>query len=183
MMSQRWVAASAAAATPSISLSIAPQQDDQLPFLHDKHYALDGEIMMFVLVVFFSIFILFLVMLPCLRRIRNHDSGCSDTSVAAQQSSLLPWLIRKRRIDEEVSLQCQISEVSRKFPLWYYLYLILNWCLNWFTCTKFFKVFVFRISRRIDAWYLVWDNNIIYWVKPLCKFFVLYISNLWLWVS
>ena len=125
-MTRKWVFASSSKL--SFSPSMAPsynsqqqqqqqQQQDELLFLKDRHFELHGEIMMFVLVALFSLFILFLVVLPCLRV--RHLSNHEPDSVA-QTKCPLPWLkTRRRNIDEitpEVSLQGE-TEADRKFPL------------------------------------------------------------------
>lgn len=123
-MTLRWVFASNSklSLSPSMAPSYNPQQQqqqqqDELLFLKDRHFELHGEIMMFVLVAMFSLFILFLVVLPCLRV--RHLSNHEPDSVA-QTKCPLPWLkTRRRNIDEittEVSQQGE-TETDRKFPL------------------------------------------------------------------
>ncbi|KAK9998315.1 hypothetical protein SO802_017918 [Lithocarpus litseifolius] len=119
-MTRRWVFASSSklSFSPSMAPSYNPQQQqDELLFLKDRHFELHGEIMMFVLVAMFSLFILFLVVLPCLRV--RHLSNHEPDSVA-QTKCPLPWLkTRRRNIDEitpEVSLQGE-TEADSKFPL------------------------------------------------------------------
>ena len=114
----------------SFSPSMAPannypqpqQQDDEIMFLRDKNFELHGEIMMFVLVAIFFLFILFLIMLPCLRQPSNHEPEYSDS--VAPKKCPLPWLRKRRRIEDvttEGSLQLQgetsTIEVNRKSPL------------------------------------------------------------------
>ncbi|KAK7844828.1 hypothetical protein CFP56_010276 [Quercus suber] len=124
-MTRRWVFASSSKLSfpPSMAPSYNPQQQqqqqqqqDELLFLKDRHFELNGEIMMFVLVAMFSLFILFLVVLPCLRV--RHLSNQEPDSVA-QRKCPLPWLkTRRRNIDEitpEVSLQGETHEADRNF--------------------------------------------------------------------
>lgn len=118
---RRWVAT--CSGWLCISPALAPaagnsKPEDGLLFLRDRHFELHGEIMMFALVAFFSLFILFLVMLPYLKRLCNHESEYAD-SVAPQNCSF-PWL-RKRRMEADgtpdvSSLQGE-NEFRRKFPL------------------------------------------------------------------
>ncbi|XP_040992050.1 uncharacterized protein LOC121238995 [Juglans microcarpa x Juglans regia] len=118
-MTRRWMASCSGRLCVSPAMAPAAgnsESEDGLLFLRDKHFELHGEIMMFALVAFFSLFILFLVMLPYLKRLSNHESEYSGS--VAPQNCPFPWL-RKRRMEDvapEVSLQGE-NEFSRKFPL------------------------------------------------------------------
>ncbi|KAK2652921.1 hypothetical protein Ddye_012777 [Dipteronia dyeriana] len=65
--------------TPVLSPAMAPDDDDA-KYLHlvgDKRYALHGEIFMLVLLLGFSLFLVLLVALPCLKRSRDTESAGS----------------------------------------------------------------------------------------------------------
>ncbi|KAJ6895888.1 hypothetical protein NC651_022196 [Populus alba x Populus x berolinensis] len=52
-----------------------PLQQGTPPYFHDKHFGLHGEILMFVVVAIFFIFLISLVLVPCLKRGRTPESG------------------------------------------------------------------------------------------------------------
>ncbi|ESQ42521.1 hypothetical protein EUTSA_v10015911mg [Eutrema salsugineum] len=58
--------------------ALSPEDGEQLPFTRDRHYAMHGEILMVVLVISFAVFLLFLVLLPCLKRRYTHHSDLSE---------------------------------------------------------------------------------------------------------
>ncbi|CAN7067283.1 unnamed protein product, partial [Brassica rapa subsp. trilocularis] len=58
--------------------ALSPEDGERVPFTRDKHYAMHGEILMMVLVVSFAVFLLFLVLLPCLKRRYTHHSDLSE---------------------------------------------------------------------------------------------------------
>lgn len=106
----------------SVSPAMAPGYPNELLFLRDKHFETNGKIMMFVLVAVFSLFILFLVMLPCLKR-ASHQEPEHSGSVTPPKCPL-PWPRKRRRMDDvtlapEGSVQGE-SDVSRKFPQQYF---------------------------------------------------------------
>ncbi|KAJ1376445.1 putative transmembrane protein [Sesbania bispinosa] len=67
-------------ATPYTSYS--PQQlEDGVQFSDDKHYALHGKIMLLVIVITFSLFLMFILMIPCLKnRVRRSHESETDGS-------------------------------------------------------------------------------------------------------
>lgn len=58
--------------------ALSPEDGERVHFTKDKHYAMHGEILMMVLVVSFAAFLLFLVLLPCLKRRYTHHSDVSE---------------------------------------------------------------------------------------------------------
>lgn len=58
--------------------ALSPEDGERVPFTRDKHYAMHGEILMMGLVVSFAVFLLFLVLLPCLKRRYTHHSDVSE---------------------------------------------------------------------------------------------------------
>ncbi|KAJ7964228.1 putative Transmembrane protein [Quillaja saponaria] len=100
-----------------IPASANSQQQDELQFSDDKHYAKHGEIMLLVLVIAFSLFIFLIVTIPCLRRGRDLESGgYGDTSSDMKSPSRLSAAPRIDVATGEVSLEGK-TEVSRKYPL------------------------------------------------------------------
>ena len=86
-----------------------PEYPNELLFLHDKHFELNGEIMMFVLVAVFSLFILFLVLLPCLKRSSDQESEHSGSMT--RQKCPLPWPRKQRRM-EDVTPEGRMEDVT-----------------------------------------------------------------------
>ncbi|KAE8039313.1 hypothetical protein FH972_011737 [Carpinus fangiana] len=126
MTRRRWVDYSRLS---SLSPSMPPEYPNELLFLHDKHFELNGEIMMFVLVAVFSLFILFLVLLPCLKRSSGQESGqeSEHSGSVTRQKCPLPWRRKQRRMEDvtpegrmdDVTPEGSVlgeSEVSRRFP-------------------------------------------------------------------
>jgi ubiquinone biosynthesis protein UbiJ len=100
----------------SPAMAPAPGYPNELLFSRDRHFELHGEIMMFVLVAIFSLFILFLVILPCLKRASHQETEYAGS--VTRLKCPLPWLRNRRRMDDvtpQGSVQGE-SEVSRKFP-------------------------------------------------------------------
>uniref|UniRef100_A0A6N2LYG9 Uncharacterized protein n=1 Tax=Salix viminalis TaxID=40686 RepID=A0A6N2LYG9_SALVM len=64
----------------------APLQEREPLYSHDKHFALHGEILMIVLVGVFSIFLLSIVLIPCLKQNRTPDQPGDDEASAMQRS-------------------------------------------------------------------------------------------------
>ncbi|CAH8360506.1 unnamed protein product [Eruca vesicaria subsp. sativa] len=58
--------------------ALSPEDGERVHFTRDRHYAMHGEILMMVLVVSFAIFLVFLVLLPCLKRRYTHHSDLSE---------------------------------------------------------------------------------------------------------
>ncbi|KAF9665823.1 hypothetical protein SADUNF_Sadunf16G0164000 [Salix dunnii] len=71
--------------SPAMAPTYAPQQQREPLYSHDKHFALHGEILMLVLVGIFSIFLLSLLLIPCLKQNRNPDDQPGDDEVSAMQ--------------------------------------------------------------------------------------------------
>lgn len=90
--------------SPAMAPGNFPKQpEDEIVFMGDKRYGLHGEILMLVLVLAFSVFLVLLVALPCIKRStsRNSESGSSSgvsapSSIPLQQkrkfSFAFPWL-------------------------------------------------------------------------------------------
>ncbi|WJX37229.1 hypothetical protein P8452_25011 [Trifolium repens] len=78
--------------TPSYS----PQQldDDEVKFSDDKNYAFDGKIMFLVLVIVFSLFFVFILMVPCLKN-RARRSHEQETDSMAELNNL-PYNLRRK---------------------------------------------------------------------------------------
>ncbi|KAI6686959.1 hypothetical protein NL676_032872 [Syzygium grande] len=68
-----------------------PGLQDELRFSPDSRYALHGELMMLVLLVVFSLLLIFIIVLPRLKSARNSESGYTDSTI---QSSLSPLYSR-----------------------------------------------------------------------------------------
>ncbi|KAF8102502.1 hypothetical protein N665_0198s0202 [Sinapis alba] len=64
--------------TSTVEAALSPEDGEPVHFTRDKHYAMHGEILMMVLVVSFAVFLLFLVLLPCLKRRYTHHSDLSE---------------------------------------------------------------------------------------------------------
>ncbi|KAL5750565.1 hypothetical protein ACOSP7_025168 [Xanthoceras sorbifolium] len=65
----------------SSSPAMSPDDNDNYNYLHlvgDKRYALHGKILMLVLVLGFSLFLVLLVALPCLKRRNSRDTDESQ---------------------------------------------------------------------------------------------------------
>ncbi|XP_018452568.1 uncharacterized protein LOC108823784 [Raphanus sativus] len=58
--------------------ALSPEDGERVLFTRDKHYAMHGEILMMVLVVSFAAFLLFLALLPCLKRRYAYNSDLSE---------------------------------------------------------------------------------------------------------
>ncbi|KAI5321662.1 hypothetical protein L3X38_030733 [Prunus dulcis] len=92
----------------SISPAMAPNQDqeqDGIPFLSDRHFALHGEVMMVVVVVLFAAFILCLAVLPCLKRakspqLRLNSVDEEDSAVVAKPFNCFSLWLKKKRTDD-----------------------------------------------------------------------------------
>ncbi|WJX66535.1 hypothetical protein P8452_51087 [Trifolium repens] len=78
--------------TPSYS----PRQedDDNVQFSDDKNYAFDGKIMFLVLVIVFSLFMVFILMVPCLKK-RARRSHEQETDSMAESNSI-PYNLRRK---------------------------------------------------------------------------------------
>ncbi|XP_019088735.1 PREDICTED: uncharacterized protein LOC109127731 [Camelina sativa] len=63
--------------------ALSPVDAEGLPFTRDKHYAMHGEILTVVLVISFAVFLLFLVLLPCLKRRYSHQSDLSEEEASS----------------------------------------------------------------------------------------------------
>ncbi|KAF9675694.1 hypothetical protein SADUNF_Sadunf09G0059100 [Salix dunnii] len=72
-----------------------PQQQGEPLYVHDKHFGLHGEVLMIVVVGIFFIFLVSLLLFPCLKRRRTPDS--EDDSDSTMQGSLSFLSLRKRR--------------------------------------------------------------------------------------
>ncbi|CAJ2640333.1 unnamed protein product [Trifolium pratense] len=79
--------------TPSYS----PQQldDDEVKFSDNKKYGFDGKIMFLVLVIVFSFFMVFILMVPCLKKRRARRSHEQETDSMAELNSL-PYNLRRK---------------------------------------------------------------------------------------
>ncbi|ONH99837.1 hypothetical protein PRUPE_6G052800 [Prunus persica] len=92
----------------SMSPAMAPNQDqeqDGIPFLSDRHFALHGEVMMVVVVVLFAAFILCLAVLPCLKRakspqLRLNSVDEEDSAVVAKPFNCFSLWLKKKRTDD-----------------------------------------------------------------------------------
>ncbi|KAF5751345.1 hypothetical protein HS088_TW02G00358 [Tripterygium wilfordii] len=102
---------SLAAMAPFISRK---QEDEE--GLH--HYKLHGEIMMLIIIVMFSVFLVFLVMVPCVRRCRDPESGHAE--YIFNKRLWFPWKA-KRNDDEDASevsvLQFKSRSTSQELPI------------------------------------------------------------------
>ncbi|KAL9404739.1 hypothetical protein Peur_001711 [Populus x canadensis] len=85
--------------SPAMVPIYAPQEQREPPLSHDKYFALHGGILMLVLVGFFSIFLISLVLVPCLKRSRTPESGDDDDDDedSTMQRSFCFFRPRKRR--------------------------------------------------------------------------------------
>ncbi|KAF5744488.1 hypothetical protein HS088_TW07G00060 [Tripterygium wilfordii] len=89
----------------------SPKQEyeEDLPISHDKHYKLHGEIMMLIVIVMFSVFLVFLVMVPCVRRRRDPESGLADHIFKCKCHL---WLPRKGRRNDEDDNTSDDNEIT-----------------------------------------------------------------------
>ncbi|KAG6735351.1 hypothetical protein NC652_002937 [Populus alba x Populus x berolinensis] len=83
--------------SPAMVPIYAPQEQREPPLSNDKYFALHGGILMLVLVGFFSIFLISLVLVHCLRRSRAPESGDDDDEDSTMQRSFCFFPLRKRR--------------------------------------------------------------------------------------
>lgn len=99
--------------TPYTSLS--PQQLDGVQFSDDKNFALQGKIMLLVLVSIFSLFILLILMLPCLKKHvrRSHELERDGDSMVGQKIPYY-WFIKRRK--EDVTPDTNSPCNTGKFP-------------------------------------------------------------------
>ncbi|CAL5202561.1 unnamed protein product [Lathyrus oleraceus] len=80
--------------------SYSPQQleDDNVQFSDDKNYALNGKIMLMVFVIVFSLFMVLIFMIPCVkkhaRRCHEPETGHGDSM---EESNNIPYTLRSRR--------------------------------------------------------------------------------------
>ncbi|KAF8018794.1 hypothetical protein BT93_H3632 [Corymbia citriodora subsp. variegata] len=65
-----------------------PGLPDALRFSSDSQYALQGELMMLVLVLLFSLLLIFIIVLPRLKSARNAESGHTDSTIQSGVSPL-----------------------------------------------------------------------------------------------
>lgn len=63
------------------------RQQEELQFLKDRRYAFHGEIMMIALFAVFSVFICFVTVFPCVRRLRKQAGNGEDSSNDATEVS------------------------------------------------------------------------------------------------
>jgi hypothetical protein len=70
--------------------ALGPEDGERLRITKDKHYAMHSEIWMIVLVISFAVFLLFIVLLPCLKRRYSHHSDLSLSEDASCNGSLKP---------------------------------------------------------------------------------------------
>lgn len=92
----------------TMSPAMAPNQDqdqDGIPFLSDRHFALHGEVMMVVVVVLFAAFILCLAVLPCLKRAKSPQQQLNsvdeeDSAVVEKPFNCFSLWLKKKRTDD-----------------------------------------------------------------------------------
>ncbi|KAK7333199.1 hypothetical protein VNO80_29964 [Phaseolus coccineus] len=93
--------------------SFSPQQEDEVQFSDDKHFALHGKILLLVFISVFFLLFIFVLMLPWLRKRRgSHDSGTDeDSNIEAQNNPSTPshnWFRRRRK--EDITLCQHVTE-------------------------------------------------------------------------
>lgn len=104
------------------------QTEDEIVFMGDKRYGLHGEILMLVLVIAFSVFLVLLVALPCVKRNNSRDSESGSGSGSEASSSIqfqqkrnfsfaFPWLTTPDAAAKDCQLQTSNEIISRKFQL------------------------------------------------------------------
>lgn len=71
-------ATATAAEPPWTATSNPPEQD--IRFLNDRYYGLHGEIIAFSVIAIFFFFLLFLVVIPFVKRVLSKDSGTAGES-------------------------------------------------------------------------------------------------------
>ncbi|EOA14890.1 hypothetical protein CARUB_v10028219mg [Capsella rubella] len=76
--------------TMMVDEALSPEDAEGLPFTRDKHYAMHGEILTLLLVTSFALFLLFLVLLPCLKRRYSHQSDLSEEASSSGTLKPLP---------------------------------------------------------------------------------------------
>ncbi|CAN8253201.1 unnamed protein product [Cochlearia groenlandica] len=86
--------------TSTVEEALSPQDGGETFFFtKDRHYAIHGEILMIVLVICFAVFLLLLVLLPCLkRRYTLHHSDLSPGACSTGRLKPLPVLVTKPSI-------------------------------------------------------------------------------------
>lgn len=111
--------------SPAMAPGNFPKQpEDEIVFMGDKRYGFHGEILMLVLVLAFSVFLVLLVALPCIKRNTSSDSESgsgASSSIQHQQNRnfafAFPWLRTPDAAARECHLQTSNEIISRKFPL------------------------------------------------------------------
>lgn len=101
--------------------SYSPQQLEEAQFSHDKNFAKHGKIMLLVLVMIFSLFFVFILMIPCLKKRRARGSHERETggdfTIAGQIRSTPSHLFLGRRKEDTTLDANSTCNTSRKFPL------------------------------------------------------------------
>lgn len=100
------------------------QTEDEIVFMGDKRYGLHGEILMLVLVIAFSVFLVLLVALPCVKRNNSRDSESGSGSGSEASSSIqfqqkrnfsfaFPWLTTPDAAAKDCQLQTSSTFASQ----------------------------------------------------------------------
>lgn len=113
--------------SPAMAPGNFPKQpEDEIVFMGDKRYGLHGEILMLVLVIVFSVFLVLLVALPCVKRNNSKDSESGSGSEASSSIQFqqkrnfffaFPWLRTPDAAAKDCQLQTSNEIISRKFQL------------------------------------------------------------------
>ncbi|CAK8565969.1 unnamed protein product [Lathyrus sativus] len=80
--------------------SYSPQQleDDIVQFSFDKNYALHGKIILLVVVIGFSLFMVFIFMIPC---VKKHATRCQEPETghgdSMEESNNTLYTLKSRR--------------------------------------------------------------------------------------
>ncbi|KAJ8769815.1 hypothetical protein K2173_007675 [Erythroxylum novogranatense] len=89
-------------------------------FLHDKHYGLHGQILMFILVGFFAIFLISIAVFPCLKIARDQQEPEYENVSTLRRNFAFIFPVKRRKVELDaqlVSVQNCKLEINEKFPL------------------------------------------------------------------
>ncbi|KAG2394930.1 uncharacterized protein HKW66_Vig0076950 [Vigna angularis] len=92
-----------------MSVTICPQQEDEVQFSRDKNFALHGKILLLVFLSAFLLLFIFVLMMPWLRKRRaSRDSGTEeDSNIESQNNPSTPSHNCFRRTRKEDDTLCQ----------------------------------------------------------------------------
>ncbi|KAL2332994.1 hypothetical protein Fmac_014207 [Flemingia macrophylla] len=91
--------------TTYTSFSPQPQEDDQVQFSHDKHFALHGKILLLSFLTIFFVLFAFVLLFPCMRKrfTNSHDGSGTDDDFVEDRHNTPSHDMFRRRIKEDVT--------------------------------------------------------------------------------